>query len=63
VAGLLVASIGHRRGAGSTFWSSAAGLALLTGAMGCTCIGYSGVAGLALGFALGSVPEMLRKRA
>jgi hypothetical protein len=63
VSGLVVASVGHRRGAGPVFWLSASGLALLTGAMGCTCIGHSGVAGLALGFALGSVPRMLRKRA
>jgi hypothetical protein len=61
--GLVVASVGHRRGAGTAFWLSASGLALLTGAMGCTCIGYSGIAGLALGFALGSVPGMLRRRA
>jgi hypothetical protein len=62
VSGLLVASVGHRRGAGTTFWLSASGLALLTGAMGCTCIGHSGVVGLALGFVLGSAPRMLRKR-
>jgi hypothetical protein len=63
VSGLLVASVGHRRGAGTTFWLSASALALLTGAMGCTCIGYSGVVGLALGFGLGSVPGLMRKRA
>ncbi len=63
VSGLVVAMVGHRRGAGPVFWLSASGLALLTGAMGCTCIGHSGVVGLALGFALGSVPGMLQKRA
>jgi hypothetical protein len=63
LSGLLVASIGHRRGAGATFWWSASALALLTGAMGCTCIGFSGVIGLALGFGLGSVPGLIRKRA
>ena len=36
------------------------GCALLTGAMGCTCVGYSGLAGLALGYALGIVPSWLR---
>lgn len=61
--GLVVASAGHRRGAGTAFWLSASGVALLTGAMGCTCIGYSGVAGLALGYAVGSMPGLLRKRA
>jgi hypothetical protein len=63
VSGLVVAGVGHRRGAGTAFWLSASGLALLTGAMGCTCIGHSGLAGLALGFVLGSAPRMLRKRA
>ena len=63
VAGLLVASVGHRRKAGPGFWLSSAGIALLTGAMGCTCVGYSGVVGLFAGFALGSVPGLLRRRA
>jgi hypothetical protein len=63
VSGLLVAGVGHRRGAGSAFWLSASGLALLTGAMGCTCIGYSGVVGLALGYAVGSMPGLVRNRA
>jgi hypothetical protein len=61
--GLVVATIGHRRQAGTAFWLSASGLALLTGAMGCTCVGYSGVVGLMAGFTLGFVPNVLRKRA
>jgi hypothetical protein len=53
----------HGRRAGPGFWLSASSLALLTGAMGCTCVGYSGVAGLALGFAVGSAPGFFRRRA
>lgn len=61
VAGLAVASVGNQRRAGAVFWLSASGLALLTGAMGCACVGYSGVAGLAVGFAAGVVPGLLRR--
>lgn len=61
VAGLAVASVGNQRHAGSVFWLSASALALLTGSMGCACVGYSGVAGLAIGFAAGVVPGLLRR--
>jgi hypothetical protein len=61
VAGLAVASIGNRRKAGVWFWLSASSLAILTGAMGCACIGYSGVVGLGIGFAAGVVPGLLRR--
>ena len=61
VAGLAVAGVANRRRAGAVFWVSAAALALLTGAMGCVCMGYPGVAGLAVGFAAGVVPGLLRR--
>lgn len=61
VAGLAVASVGNQRRSGVWFWLSASGLALLTGSMGCACIGYSGVVGLAIGFAAGVVPGLLRR--
>jgi len=61
VAGLAVASVGNQRRAGVWFWLSASGLALLTGSMGCACIGYSGVVGLGVGFAAGVVPGLLRR--
>jgi hypothetical protein len=61
VAGLAVAIIGHRRRAGVRYWLSASGLALATGAMGCACVGYSGVVGLALGFGAGVLPGALRR--
>lgn len=61
VAGLGVASVGNQRRAGVWFWLPASGLALLTGAMGCACVGYSGVIGLGLGYAAGVVPGLLRR--
>jgi len=61
IAGLAVAGVGRQRKAGVWFWLSASSLAILTGAMGCSCIGYSGVVGLALGFAAGLVPALLRR--
>jgi hypothetical protein len=61
IAGLAVASVGNRRRAGAVFWLSASSLALLTGAMGCACVGYAGVVGLGVGFAAGVVPGLLRR--
>ncbi len=61
VAGLAVARVGNQRRAGIWFWPSSSGLALLTGSMGCACIGYSGVASLGIGFAAGVVPGLLRR--
>ena len=61
VAGLAVASVASQRKASTVFWLSASALALLTGAMGCACMGYSGVLGLAAGFTVGVVPGLLRR--
>ena len=61
VAGLAVASVGNQRRAGVRFWLSASALALLTGSMGCACIGFAGVMGLGIGFAAGVVPGLLRR--
>lgn len=61
VAGIAIASVGNQRRAGVGFWLSASGLALLTGAMGCACLGYSGIAGLAIGLGAGVVPGLLRR--
>lgn len=60
IAGLLVASVGHRRRAGWGFWGTASAIALLTGAMGCACIGLAGVGGLVLGFGAGLLPDLGR---
>jgi hypothetical protein len=61
LAGLVVAHVGRKKGAGVWFWLSASTLALLTGAMGCSCIGYSGIVGLGLGFAGGLVPGLIAR--
>jgi hypothetical protein len=54
--GVVLAVLGHRGKHGFGFWASASAITLLTGAMGCACIGVSGVMGLMLGFALGFAP-------
>ncbi len=61
VAGLAVAGVGNQRKAGPWFWISASSLALLTGAMGCMCVGYSGIVGLGIGLGAGVVPGLLRR--
>lgn len=60
IAGLAVAMIGHRGKHGVGFWASASGITLLTGSMGCACIGVAGVIGLAAGFAVGLTPWALQ---
>ena len=61
-AGVGVSLIGLRWKQGRAFWVGATALTLLTGAMGCSCIGYGGVAGLAVGYGLGLLPVLLRRR-
>jgi hypothetical protein len=56
VAGLAVSAVGYRGGYRTGFWLSASAIALLTGAMGCVCVGSSGLVGLAIGFGAGMVP-------
>jgi hypothetical protein len=61
VAGLAVASVGNSRRSGPGFWLAASALAILTGAMACSCLGISGVVGLALGYGGGLVPGLLKR--
>lgn len=61
VAGLVVSWLATRRGLDWRFWAGASAISLLTGAMGCSCIGYSGVVGLGAGFLGGALPLMLRR--
>ncbi|MFO7178502.1 MAG: hypothetical protein DIU78_007390 [Pseudomonadota bacterium] len=61
VAALALARVVARRGAGFWFFGSASALCLLTGAMGCACLGYSGVIGLLVGFGVGSLPGLVRR--
>jgi hypothetical protein len=62
-AGIGVSIIGLRWRQGWPFWAGATVLTLLTGAMGCSCVGYGGVAGLAVGYGLGLLSGLLRRRA
>jgi hypothetical protein len=50
LAGGLVSFIGVRQQRRWGYWLSASGITLLTGALGCSCVGYSGMASLAVGF-------------
>lgn len=61
IAGLGMAIVGHRQKQGVRYWVAASGIALLTGAMGCSCVGYGGVAGLGLGFLVGLGALSLRR--
>ena len=61
LAGVAVAVMASHRRATLTFLVPASGLALLTGAMGCACVGYSGVIGLALGYGAGLLPVLVRR--
>ena len=61
VAGLAVSWFATKRGLDWRFFVGASAVSLLTGAMGCSCIGYSGVIGLGAGFLAGAVPLGLRR--
>lgn len=61
VAGLVVSWIATSRGLDWRFWLGASAISVLTGAMGCACIGYSGVIGLGAGFLGGAVPLLVRR--
>jgi hypothetical protein len=59
IAGLLMAAVGHRWRAGLWFWLSATAVAALVGAMGCACVGYTGIFGLVGGYSIGVLPGIL----
>lgn len=59
-AGLTVGAVGTRARRGRGFWLASSVVALLTGAMGCVCIGASGLAGLFVGYLAGTVPAILQ---
>lgn len=61
VAGFFVSWFASRRGLDWRFFLGASAVSLLTGAMGCACIGYSGVFGLAAGFLAGAVPMGVKR--
>lgn len=60
-AGVLVSVLIARGKLGNGAWLSAGATCLLTGAMGCSCVGSSGVIGLIAGFAAGSLPMVGRR--
>ncbi len=60
-AGLAVSFVAIRRAYRWPFWVSASAMSMLTGAMGCSCIGFSGVGALAAGFAVGTIPPLARR--
>ena len=59
-AGILLSRVGRGGRHGLGVWMAASATALLTGAMGCICIGSAGLAGLLLGYSVGSAPLLLR---
>jgi hypothetical protein len=61
LAGLAVSWIAARKGLDWRFWAGASAVSLFTGAMGCSCVGYSGVVGLGVGFVAASVPWGVKK--
>ncbi len=48
--GAYVGALGMRQRRGAGYWLSASAITLLVGALGCSCVGYSGMIGLALGY-------------
>jgi hypothetical protein len=50
LAGAVVSVVGIRQRRRAGYWLSASAITLLTGALGCSCVGYAGVAGLGAGF-------------
>jgi hypothetical protein len=66
LAGALVGAVGGRAGRrGLGFWATASAITVLTGALGCSCVGHFGAYGLAVGFgvalALTFVIQVLRR--
>ena len=61
-AGLVSSLIARRGGRSWGVWMASSATALLTGAMGCVCIGAAGVIGLALGYSVGSLPLVVGPR-
>lgn len=62
VAGALIVLGARRATARSVYIASASGLALMVGSLGCSCVGYGGVLGLAGGLVLTIVPSTLAFR-
>jgi len=59
VAGLVIARLARRADARAKTWTYAGAVTLLTGSLGCACIGLGGLAALVLGLASVAVPSLL----
>ncbi len=60
-AGIGMAIVGHRQRLGLGYWLAASTITVLTGAMGCSCVGYAGVVGLMAGVGVGLIPAIARR--
>ncbi len=61
LAGVGLFAVGRRSKHPWIFWGVGASLALLTGSLGCSCVGAGGVVGLAVGLGVSLVPMATRK--
>lgn len=62
IAGLVIARLGRNVASPVRFWGLAALLAGLEGSLGCSCVGYGGVMGLAVGLVITLVPAWIVSR-
>ena len=60
-AGLVVSIVATRLKLGWGFWAATSTMAVLTGAMGCSCLGASCVLALVGGFSAGLIPQVVRR--
>ena len=60
IAGLYLSHVAVRRGAGVPFLAAGFGVAVLVGALGCSCVGFGGALGMAAGLATVIAPSILR---
>jgi hypothetical protein len=60
LAGVVVGLVWRRSRRGRVSLAIAAVLSTMTGALGCSCVGYGGVLGMAAGFMLGMLPWVAR---
>jgi hypothetical protein len=62
LAGFLIARAGRHAASRGRFVLGASALAVLVGSLGCSCVGYGGVAGLGVGLLLTLLPAALTPR-
>jgi hypothetical protein len=62
-AGYVIGRTGVRRRYGFGYYLTGSAVSVLTGAMGCVCLGAAGLGGLALGYGMGVVPALALRAA